>query len=186
MKRVGIFGGSFNPVHAGHLYLAGLARDAVGLDEVWFLPCRISPHKQDRSPSSGEERVEWLRLALDGREWAKVDGMELEREGVSYSYETVEILAARQAAVKWFWIMGGDQWRALPSWKCPERLAAMVEFVVLARDGLEIEKREGYRLHVVEGAHEASSTAIRRALEAGERGVKWLDPRVEAAMRGCL
>ena len=73
MKRIGIFGGSFDPVHHGHIHLATLAKEAAHLDQVWFLPCQISPHKTDRPPTPGTTRAEWLRTALAGIPLAKTD-----------------------------------------------------------------------------------------------------------------
>jgi len=182
MGKIGIFGGSFDPVHDGHIHLATLAKEALGLDEIRFLPCRISPHKTDRPPTPGEVRVRWLEIALSGIPWAKIDPIELETEGASFSYETIRKLADRHPGNRWFWIMGGDQWKALPTWKHPERIAELAEFIVLARDGGEVLPREGYRLHVVEGEHPASATAIRRALASGETGIPFLDPGIDATM----
>jgi nicotinate-nucleotide adenylyltransferase len=177
-KKVGIFGGSFDPVHEGHIHLARLAKEAAGLDEVRFMPCHISPHKTGLSPTEGALRAGWLRIALEGIEWAKVDETELKRDGPSYSYETVEQLAAAEPGVEWYWIMGGDQWAALPKWRHPERLAALVDFIVLARNGQSVEIRPGYRLLTVDGEHPASATEIRRALAAGETGIPFLHPGI--------
>jgi nicotinate-nucleotide adenylyltransferase len=178
MKLIGIFGGSFDPVHDGHIHLAALAKEAACLDEVWFLPCQISPHKTDQPPSPGAARVEWLHAALAGVPWAKIDLTELETEGPSFSYATMERLASLHAGNEWFWIMGGDQWSALPTWKHPEILSALAEFIVLARDGAEVLPREGYRMTPVSGEHPASATAIRNALAAGETDFPHLDPAV--------
>lgn len=174
MKRIGIFGGSFDPVHDGHIHLATLAKEAADLDEVWFLPCRISPHKTTRPPTHGATRVEWLRTALAGIPWAKTDLMELESDEPSFSHRTLEKLASRHPENEWFWIMGGDQWAALPTWKHPEILAGLAEFIVLARDGAEVLPREGYRMRHVQGEHPASATAIRAAIAAGETNIPHL------------
>lgn len=181
-KRIGIFGGSFDPVHDGHIHLARLAKEALALDEVWFVPCQISPHKTDRPPTPGKLRAEWLQIALADIRWAKVDLTELEEEGASYSYQTMQKLHAGDPGVRWFWIMGGDQWEALPRWAHPEVLAELAEFIVLARNGVEIVPRDGYRLHVVEGEHPASATAIREALESGKSVPDWLDEKVFRAI----
>lgn len=183
-KRIGIFGGSFDPVHDGHIHLATLAKEAARLDEVWFLPCQISPHKTGRPPTSGKIRTKWLELALTGIPWSRIETIELETEGPSFSYKTLETLAARHPGNEWFWIMGGDQWAALHNWKHPEVLARIASFIVLARNGDEIVPRDGCRLQVVEGEHPASSTEIRCALAAGERKVPYLDPVIVRLMGG--
>jgi nicotinate-nucleotide adenylyltransferase len=175
--KIGIFGGTFDPVHLGHIHLAGLAKDALGLDEIYFIPCRISPHKPGSKVTGGDDRYEMLRLATAALPWAVVDDLEIRQPGPSFSYRTAETFAARFPAAQLYWIMGSDQWDALPDWRNSERLAELVEFIVLAR-GSTPEPREGYRLHVVQGEHPASASAIRAAISRGETPA-WLDPAVE-------
>lgn len=182
-KRIGIFGGSFDPVHDGHIHLATLAREAADLDEVWFMPCRISPHKTGSPPTSGESRVKWLEIATKNIPWAKIEKHELQSDRPSYSYETIQALAAAHPGTEWFWIMGGDQWAALPTWKHPEIIAEHVTFIVLARNGMTVRPREGYRMISVEGEHPASATEIRRALAGGEGDVPFLDPELARFIR---
>lgn len=179
---MGIFGGSFDPVHEGHIHLAKLAKEATELDEVWFLPCEISPHKTGRPPTPGKERVKWLNAAIEDIPWAKVNEIELNLEGPSFSYRTLQNLSASHPQNDWFWIVGGDQWTALPTWKHPEILAELASFIVLARDGAVVESRLGYRMIRVEGEHPASSTAIREAISRGETSIPYLDPRVAQIM----
>ncbi len=176
-RRIGLFGGTFDPVHLGHIHLAGIARDALDLDEVRFLPCRISPHKTGTPPTSGEDRLEMLRLATDGLPWAVIDDYELTHPGPSYSYQTAAAMAVKFPDARLFWIMGGDQWEALPRWKNPERLAGLVEFIVLSRGEVPT-PRNGYRMHPVPGLHRASSTAIRAAFSGDEREHPWIHPHV--------
>ncbi len=178
-RKIALFGGTFDPVHLGHLYLASLAKNALELDEIRFLPCRISPHKTDAQPARGEDRYEMLRLATVGLPWAVVDDFELHQPSPSFSYQTAEAMAARFTGSRLFWIMGGDQWAALPKWKHPERLADCVEFIVFAR-GEAIQPRDGYRLHVVSGEHPASATEIRNLIAHGETKPPWLAPSVAA------
>ncbi len=178
-RKIGLFGGTFDPVHLGHIHLAALARDALGLDEVRFLPCPISPHKPDSAPASGEDRREMLRLATAGLPWAVVDDFELRQSGPAYSHLTAEALTERFPAARLFWIMGGDQWDALPRWENPQRLARSVEFAVLARSETP-QPRDGYRLHVVRGDHPASATAIRQAISNDALSHEWLTPAVAA------
>jgi len=172
-RKIALFGGTFDPVHLGHLHLATLAKNALALDEVRFLPCQISPHKTGTAPASGEDRCEMLRLATAGLLWAVVDDFELQQPGPSYSFQTAEAMAARFPGARLFWIMGGDQWDSLPRWKNPESLAERVEFIVLARGDAPL-PREGYRLHVVQGEHPASATTLRTAISQGEAYPSWL------------
>ena len=176
-RKIALFGGSFDPVHRGHLHLAGLAREALDLQEVRFLPCRISPHKAGLEPAAAADRVEMLRRATADLAWAVVDDCELGREGPSFSYATAEALRARFPAARLFWLMGGDQWDALPQWRHPERLAACVEFIVFARGDPPL-PRVGYRMHALAGSHPAAATAIRAALAQGHITHPWLDPAV--------
>lgn len=182
MKRIGIFGGSFDPVHAGHIHLATLAKEAADLDEVWFLPCHISPHKTNRPPTPGATRAAWLQAALASIPWAKTNLTELETEGPSFSFATMQKLASRHPGNEWFWIMGGDQWAALPTWRHPEILAGLAEFIVLARNGMIVQPRDGYRMRAVQGEHPASATAIRAALAAEETDIPHLNPAIARMM----
>ncbi len=182
-KRIGVFGGSFDPVHDGHIYLAKLAYEALDLDEVRFLPCQISPHKTGRPPTPGDVRLQWLKIALSNTPWAKIEILEMEIEGPSFSYQTMEKLTERNPGNHWFWIMGGDQWSALPTWKNPERIAELAEFIVLARNGEKVLPRENFRLHIVPGEHPASSSAIRRALALRESKIPYLHPGIAAMIK---
>lgn len=172
-----MFGGTFDPVHLGHMRIAAAARDAMNLDEIRFLPCRISPHKTDRRPADGSDRMEMLRRATRGLDWAVVDDFELMREGVSYSWQTAEALRQRFPQARMFWILGTDQWRALPRWSHPEKLAACVEFIVAGR-GEAAEPREGYVMHAIDATHPASATEIRAAFATGATSHPWVDPAV--------
>lgn len=182
-KRIGIFGGSFDPVHEGHIYLATLAKAAADLDEVWFLPCQISPHKLETPPSSGRERVEGLQVAIRDLPWARVDRTEIEVEGPSYSYQTMTKLHHKFPGYEWFWIMGGDQWTMLSKWMHPEKLAELASFIVMVRNGEAVYPVPGYHMQVVTGEHPASSTSIRQALARKEQDIPYLDPEVERLIR---
>ena len=182
-RRIGLMGGSFDPIHLGHIHLATLAKEALGLDEVRFIPCCVSPHKQGTTPMSGEDRLELLRLATEDLPWAVVDDFELRSEGPNYSYLTAQEMARRFPEARLFWIMGGDQWDALPRWKHPEILAELLEFIVLPRGARPV-PREGYRLQVVEGDHPASSTEIRANTPEGKSSHPWLHPAVRERLGG--
>lgn len=177
IRKIALFGGTFDPVHLGHVHLADTARHAFALDAVRFLPCQISPHKTGRAPTPAAARLEMLRLATAGLPWAVIDDCEVRRQGPSYSYQTAEELAARFPQARLYWLMGGDQWDALPRWRHPERLAACVEFIVLAR-GQHPQPRAGYALHVIPSAHPAAASAIREAISHGATTHPWLAPAV--------
>jgi nicotinate-nucleotide adenylyltransferase len=181
-RHIALFGGTFDPIHRGHVEIATRARDAMGLDEVRFLPCRTSPHKIGLASASPQDRLEMVRLATRGRPWAVVDDFDLVSPPPSYSYLTAEEMARRFPEARLFWIMGADQWRALPDWKEPDRLARRVEFLVFTR-GDTPEPRAGWRMHPLPGTHPASATAIRRAIASGTADHEWLDPAVATYIR---
>lgn len=181
-RRIALFGGTFDPIHLGHLEIATRAREAMALDEVRFLPCRTSPHKIGITSAPPDDRLEMVRLATRGLAWATVDDFDLRSPPPSYSYLTAEEMARRYPGARFFWIMGADQWRALPTWKNPERLAERVEFIVFSRDGAPA-PRAGWRMHHLPGTHPASATAIRRDLAAGGNAKDWLPPQVADFIR---
>lgn len=172
-RRIALFGGTFDPIHDGHLHIADLAKHRLALDEVRFIPCRISPHKLATHPTPGSDRLEMLHLATAHLPWAVVDPLELNREGPSYSWQTVETLREHLPNARLFWIMGTDQWQALPDWARPEILRKHLDFIVISR-GSPPEARDGYRLHVIHTDHPASSTQIRTDLAHGGHGCGWL------------
>src|SRR2546421_569227 len=89
MQSIGLFGGSFDPVHLGHLLVAQAAREELALNRLFFIPAAQSPFKPDRKPTAANERLRLLRLALAGKEWCEIDEQEIQRGGVSYTIETV-------------------------------------------------------------------------------------------------
>ncbi len=176
-RRIALFGGTFDPVHLGHIHLAESAKSALALDEVRFIPCRISPHKRGTTPTPASDRLEMLRLATRHLPWAVVDDLETHREGPSYSWQTVDEMKARFPDARLFWIMGGDQWDALPAWARADHLAQHLEFIVFAR-GNPPAPRPGFTLHSLTADHPASATSIRQAVANGETAHHWLDPEV--------
>ena len=180
---IALFGGTFDPVHHGHLHMARTAVERLGLDEVRFLPCWISPHKLDRMPAPAADRLEMLRLATAGLPWAVVDDFETRRGGPSFSYQTAEAMKEKYPDTRLFWIMGGDQWAAIDHWAEPDRLAACVEFIVFTRGG-PLAQHTGFRVHPLVAEHPASASAIREALSRGAVDHEWLDGRVARWIAG--
>jgi len=181
-RRIALFGGTFDPIHRGHLQIATLAKEALDLDEVRFLPCHTSPHKVGVLTAPPADRMKMVRLATADLPWAVVDSHDLDCPQPAYSYRTAEEMARRFPGATLFWLMGTDQWRALPRWKEPERLARVVEFIVFARDGMP-EPHPGWRMHLISGQHPASSTEIRLAVAEGTGTGDWLPPKVADYIR---
>ena len=133
--RLGLYGGSFDPVHYGHLLLAENCREKCRLDAVWFAPAAVPPHKQDRALTTTGHRIEMLRLAIGGHEAFTVYLGEIERGGVSYTVETLEKLHADHPGDEWFLPMGADSLADLPNWRQPERICELAIPVVVRRAG---------------------------------------------------
>ncbi len=135
MERIGIFGGSFDPVHLGHLLVAQAAREELQLSRLYFIPAAQSPFKPDRAPTPAAQRVQLLRLALAGLTWTEIDMQEVERGGISYTIDTLLDYARRFPGGKLFYLIGGDHVAQLPKWRRAEELAGLAEFVVIPRPG---------------------------------------------------
>jgi len=167
VHRVAFFGGTFDPVHLGHLEIATKAKRALQLDELVFLPCKQSPHKDTRPTADDESRLRFLTLATQDLTWARVSDFELRSPPPSYTWKTLStLIPAYHQKCRPFLLIGLDQWESLPRWAEPEMLAEMVEFIVVGRDGCPT-PRPGYRAHFLRGDHPASSSAIRQALAEG-------------------
>jgi nicotinate-nucleotide adenylyltransferase len=131
--RLGIFGGSFDPVHYGHLLLAESCREETALDEVWFVPAAVPPHKRDKTITADRHRVEMLQLAIGGNEAFKLSTIELDRGGVTYTYETLEAIHAERPHDELFFLMGGDSLRDLHLWRKPDVICQLATIVVVDR-----------------------------------------------------
>jgi len=133
--RLGLFGGSFNPIHYGHLLLAECSREALALDEVLLIPAAVPPHKQGRELASGKQRLEMLELALGGHEQLRASPLEIDRGGVSYTVQTLAEVHAANPTALLFLLMGADSLRDLPTWREPERICALSLPAVVRRGG---------------------------------------------------
>lgn len=187
--RLGIYGGSFDPVHYGHLIFADSAREALALDEVWLIPAYAPPHKQGRELASPKERVEMLQLAVGGTPWLRVSTLELDRGGVSYTVDTLETLSAEHPGAELFFLMGGDSLRDLLTWKNPARICELAIPVVFRRlgspepdVGVLADYVSPQRLAQIRGSQietpviELSSTDLRQRAAAG-RSLRFRTPR---------
>ena len=187
-ERIALFGGTFDPVHEGHIEVARHAVEALGLQRVIFLPCRQSPHKSAAAGASEEERLEMLRLATQDLPWAEVSDWEYHQPIPSFSWRTAEAFQEQFAEGQLYWLMGWDQWQVLHTWNRFDYLAELVDFIVHARGGEGEEEGAGIhpsaRVAFVAGDHPASSSEIRRARGEGEPvPARWLHPEVESLLR---
>jgi len=135
MQRLGIYGGSFDPVHNGHLLVARAAREELSLDRLHFVPAAQSPFKPDAAPAPAAARLRLLRLALAGWPWCGVDDQEARRGGLSFTVDTLRDYAARFPGAALFYLIGADQVPSLPRWRAAEELARLAEFIVVPRPG---------------------------------------------------
>jgi nicotinate-nucleotide adenylyltransferase len=133
--RVGIFGGTFDPVHLGHLVVAEQAREQGELDEVWFVPSARPPHKLDQPITSFDRRVDMLELAIAGEPIFQVSLVEKARPGPSYTVDTLADVAASRPGVDWSLILGADSLIDFPAWREPDRILEMASLLVVARPG---------------------------------------------------
>ena len=133
--RLGIYGGTFDPVHYGHLLLAEQCREQCELDAVWFLPAGTPPHKQGHMISPGIQRAEMLEIAIAGQAQFKVDRRELKRSGASYTVDTLGELAAEDSSRELFFLMGADSLADLATWRDPHGIARLAWIVVVNRGG---------------------------------------------------
>ena len=187
--RLGLFGGTFDPVHYGHLLLAECCREQCRLDQIWFLPALVPPHKRDEEITAAEVRAEMLELAIGGHKSLAVSRMEIERGGVSYSVETLESLATEDPTRELYFLMGADSLADLPTWMQPARIGQLATIVVIRRSGFpepdfaplsgiaDAETIERFREHQVEMPRmDLSSTEIRRRAAKG-MSIRYRTPR---------
>lgn len=133
--RLGIFGGSFDPVHNGHLLLAECCREEQRLDEVWFLPAAAPPHKLGAVLAPPKARLEMLELATSGNDAFRVSSLEIDRGGVSYTVETLRAIRGQYPQAELFLLMGADSLRDLPTWREPGGILELAIPVVVRRAG---------------------------------------------------
>jgi nicotinate-nucleotide adenylyltransferase len=179
--RIALFGGTFDPVHKGHLHIARMAHQQAELDAVIFLPCEQSPHKTNATTASAADRVAMLQLAAT-EPWMLVDDWEITQPPPSYSYLTLQRFLSLHPDAEWFWLMGHDQWQALPRWKHPEILAEHLTFLVFTR-GEAPQPREGYRMLHLQGEHPACASALRDPHDPHYLDPTWLPESVASWIR---
>jgi len=134
-QRLGILGGTFNPIHFGHLAAAEEVRDRLKLEKVIFIPSALPPHKSDEDIPSAVQRQEMVRLAIKGNAHFTVSDTEIRRGGRSYTIETIEALRQTHLGAELYFLTGLDAFLEIGTWKEWDRLLTLCSFVVLSRDG---------------------------------------------------
>lgn len=172
--RIGIFGGSFNPIHVGHLVVAERVAETLRLDRVLFIPTAHTPLKKDRDLASPRHRWTMLRLALRGHPRFQAWDLEIRRGGVSYTVDTLRELRKRLKA-NLFLIVGADAVDLFPRWKAPEEVRRLATLVVVTRPGHSPRRRMPKMIMVRVPLLEISGTEIRDRLRRG-RSVRHLVP----------
>ena len=185
MNRIGLFGGSFDPVHVGHLLVAQAACEEFKLDRLFFIPAAQSPLKPERVPAPAELRLRMLRLALAGETKCEVDDQEIRRGGPSYTIDTVRAFRERYPKATLFYIIGADHVPLLPKWRSADELAALVEFLVVPRPGdPPVSAKPPFRVQSLVGTPFAvSSSQIRARVRAGLPIQHLVPPAVGEAIR---
>ena len=189
--RLGLYGGTFDPVHVGHLLLAEQCREQCELDEVRFLPAGSPPHKQGAAITPGKARAEMLEFAVAGMPQFRIDRRELQRAGPSYTVETLQQLHDEDATRDLFFLIGADSLTDLPTWREPQRILELATVVAVNRGDRPLPDLSTLTAHL--GATAAarirlvtmpgidlSATDLRRRLQQG-RSIRFMVPRAVEA-----
>ena len=190
MKKVGIMGGTFDPIHIGHLILGEAAYEQFGLDKVLFMPAGRPPFKEGRKGmASNEARTEMVSLAIASNPHFKLSLLEMNDEGMSYTYRTLEKLKDANPDTEYYFIMGADSLLYFDTWSNPQRIADLAVIVVATRNHLDpavldakiasLEEQFGARIHKLETPNlDISSSQIREWVSEG-RGIQYYVPDPE-------
>lgn len=186
MKKIGIMGGTFNPIHIGHLILAERAMEENGLDEIWLIPTGCSYMKAGTDVLPGEERYAMTKLAVADNQKMKCLDIEINRPGYTYSYETLEQLREKYPTYSFYFIVGADCLFTIENWKCPERIFEDCEILAAVRNGVCMDEMQRKKQELEQKFHagihllpfpdlEISSTDLRRRIRMG-KSVRYLIP----------
>ncbi|MFW6022332.1 MAG: nicotinate-nucleotide adenylyltransferase [Halanaerobiaceae bacterium] len=186
VKNVAIFGGTFDPIHFGHLLIAEQVINEFDLSRIIFMPAGLPPHKTNRNLESGSHRYNMVKLAIDNNENFILSGYELKKQGKSYTADTLRYFLKKESLNKIFFIIGADSLLDIFNWKEPDFLLNNSEFIVARRPGYDIdfffedEKYKLYRdtIHIMETLEvDFSSTRIRKWIQ-NEKSIKYQLPDI--------
>jgi nicotinate-nucleotide adenylyltransferase len=186
MRRIGLFGGTFDPPHVGHLVLAECARDRLGLDEVRFIPAGQPPHKRSHPVSPRARRVAMVRLAVRGNPAFVVSTIEARRSGPSFTVETLRRVASETPRARLYLLLGADSLDEFPTWREPEAILSLATLAVAGRPGGSPRRpkralRGRGRVAWLDNAEiDVSSSRVRARVRAGH-SVRYLVPDAVAA-----
>ncbi|BAM47216.1 nicotinate-nucleotide adenylyltransferase [Amphibacillus xylanus] len=173
MKKIGLLGGTFDPPHIGHLTMAEEAYEKLNLDEVWFIPSAEPPHKE-QAKVSAVDRLLMLKVALEPVNYFKINTIELERQGKSYTYDTIQALKEQYPTYQFYFIIGADMVEYLPNWYKIDQLIELVQFVGVKRPDYQLDTSYPVIILDTPGL-DISSTMIRERLKLN-RSVRYLIP----------
>lgn len=187
---IGLMGGSFDPIHLGHIQIAWQAKEAMGLDQVWFIPSGRPPHKAHLGADAAQ-RLDMTRLAVEGLDWAKECDIEVFREGTIYTVDTLSLLTEQYPEVQFYYIIGADTLVDLPNWRNIPKVCTMCEFICLKRPGINEETLRrakqrmitdyGKQVHLIDvSGPDLSSTKIRAAIKDGRSTLEMLPESVRS------
>lgn len=178
-RTVGVFGGSFDPPHVAHLIVAETLREQFAFDQIWWMPAYQPPHKTDAAQTPAHHRLAMTRAATQTNPAFLVSALEVEREGLSYTVDTLRLLQDRYPEVAFMLIVGGDSWADFDAWHRPDEIVRRVPLVVYPRPGavdLTVPPPYAERVHIAEAPLlEVSSTLIRERRRDG-RSIRYLVP----------
>lgn len=149
MRKIGILGGTFDPIHMGHLMLAEWAKCELGLDEIWLIPNGLSRMKEDQEQAPAKDRLRMTELAVKGNTQFKCLDLELKRGGYTYSYETLEELSAAHPEDILYFIFGADCLYSIDNWKAPERIFRCCKLVAAVRDDASMKEMEAKKKELI-------------------------------------
>ena len=185
-KRIGILGGTFNPIHLGHLLIAQDALEQMALDRVKFIPSATPPHKTAETLVNARARLQMIRLAIRGNDRFEADDIEIRRGGKSYSVDTLTELRRRDPKADFYFIIGADSLRELHLWREAQRVVRLCTFVTVPRPGFEAKpvvdrrldaaSRKRLRQHVLRGHPCGIASREIRSRVASGRSIRYLVP----------
>jgi nicotinate-nucleotide adenylyltransferase len=187
--RLGLFGGSFDPVHFGHLLLAESCREQLALDQVWLMPASVPPHKRDAHLTDGAKRLDMLRLATGGEPAFVVSTIELDRGGVSYTVDTLAAIHAELPDTEIFLLLGSDSLAELTTWRDPRQICELATPVAVRRAGtsaadsaalaefISPERLSAIQSHTVEMPLVGFSASDIRQRVAARKSIRYRTPR---------